>query len=203
MVIREHPNGVRVISLPCKLTELNGRSPEKTLRRGCDVAREVFGDTPWWLGEGTALGFAREGDFIGYDTDIDIHSCFHWDDFENIAFTTLRHEMESAGFSPCREMSYEGRITQLAYIDRNNNGVIFDYYFFWVSQSNLDVCSQYNEEGVQNMPFVFVRRVEPTITKYGFFPMIQPASAYLEYRYGQDWMTPIKSRHNPVREPLV
>lgn len=202
---RTFANGVRMSCLsPLKTPELCGYNPALTLRRGVDVLLASATETlTWWIAEGTALGFARDGGFIAWDTDVDVHIALDWSvDYlaclELIGFATIK----AAGFKPAREMRYQGRLTQLAFIDTANDGLIFDLLFFYGGV----IAGQfvhYSESGVQEMPAALVGSVCEQSFRHGRFNAPDPLEGYCAYRYGAEWRTPSRSRRNPCRKTIA
>jgi phosphorylcholine metabolism protein LicD len=79
---------------------------------------------PWWISAGTLLGFERNGNFIPYDTDIDIATIGETklelpSDFELIRTAT----------------DYHGRLHQQAYM-HNPTNIIFDVFHYYEHDEN-------------------------------------------------------------------
>lgn len=148
---------------------------EKALIAGIEAIKHL----PYWVSAGTALGFHRDGDFIGSDTDIDVE-ILDWNPEEPFTmpepFVLFRHQ------------DFEGKPIQRAYY---YGDTIFDVYFFY---SDGDMAVNHNQRSVMKIPLRFFEDRQEIETKYGniFFP--HPIEEYLEKRYGADWRTPSESK---------
>jgi hypothetical protein len=153
--------------------------PKTTL----DDGLRVLDGHPVWLSAGTLLGLYRDGDFIPYDTDIDIGYLGDWDDPpEAVDIAALLLEN---GFHHIRRMTYEDRVMQLAFVKRLT---IFDIYFFYKNKEE-GIAINYNDNGVMRKPLHLVDPCGKIVWRGTFYPSPAPVEEYLEYRY-KDWKTP-------------
>lgn len=131
---------------------------------------------PFWLSEGTALGFIRGGEFISHDDDVDIGM---WErDHEKLRKLVIP-DLSRLGFT-CTRVGLSTFYT----LQRGGEKVDIDIVgpeLYCVA--NLDSCRkllpylrEFNEITIKN------RRYKV------------PGTDYLEYLYGPDWTTPKKSK---------
>lgn len=131
---------------------------------------------PWWLGSGTALGFARENGFIPHDTDLDFEMVGEPD---SPVLEEVRRAFESKGFAQLRYMSF-----QRALIKR---GVIVDVYFWY--QRDLELLCD-TEWGRMRQPAHLFDNLLMWDFEGRKYPMPNPPEEYCRMRYGDDWRTP-------------
>jgi glycerol-3-phosphate cytidylyltransferase len=181
---------------PHLVEPLDGREPEITFERGVRLLEGLKAESPltWWIGVGTALGYAREGGFIRGDTDIDVRIALDFRD-QAAAMTRVREvveRFEAAGFRVIREMHWDRRPMQTAFTDTRNRGVVFDIYYFYTSYTDGHYVNV-NEIGYREKPAHFIDDLErdhwpahPDIPVY----LPSPLDDYNEWRWGPEWWTP-------------
>jgi len=132
----------------------------------------------FWLGEGTALGFTRDNDFISWDDDLDIGIYFKDKD----KFLNCIEDLKKFGF-------------RLGIIINNN------FYSFMRGGERIDIelignnlkcisCSKSNwdlEPCEKILPFLKFKKINIRGKVYNI-----PKEEYLEALYGKDWMIPKK-----------
>lgn len=129
----------------------------------------------YWLSAGTMLGIYRDGDFIDWDTDIDVET-----------FTPVDvGKFAEHGFHLIKVYTYGGHTYQQAF---SKDGILFDVYTFI---SKGDVIYNYNDFGLWEQP----RHLFEPLGKYEWkgieWNVPNDIEAYLEQRY-ITWQTPIK-----------
>lgn len=165
----------------------------------------------WWIGVGTALGFARENNFVAGDTDIDVRMGLDYKD-NRAAFdaaATLVQLFERHGFRLMRESHWDGRPMQTAFADLDNHEVIFDIYYFYAGISEGRYVNA-NENGYRRKPRHLIDN-----KRTRFWPgyasikinVPHPVEDYLEWRFGPEWRIPKKNSElgpidNRCIEPL-
>ncbi len=180
---------------------MRGRNPEKTLQRGSDILGNIqlpgIGKPTWWIGVGTALGFAREQGFIPHDTDIDIRVALDYRKLRRAhrAMAKIISTMEKHGFRLVREMYWEMRPMQSAFIDLLNNDIILDIYYFYSGLKDGHLVN-YNWEGFREKPERFINGLQSEV--WPGHPDIKvnvphPIAEYNEWRWGPEWQTPKKN----------
>lgn len=154
-----------------KLRELKNK--DNTLKIGCKHLQSYN----YFLSDGTALGFYRDGDFIDSDTDIDV-----------VVYANIEQQhILIPQFTLIRTMEWKKRPIQTAYIDTNN--VIFDIYYYYpdiIENKWTTLCGN----GMIALPRYNISLLN---TKYGPFPFPENIEEYLKLRYG-DWKTPKSSK---------
>jgi glycerol-3-phosphate cytidylyltransferase len=147
----------------------------------------------WWIGVGTALGFAREKDFVPGDTDIDVRIGLDYagNKVASERAGELTNLLEAHSFRLVRECYWDGLIMQTAFADELNNGLIVDLYYFHrglFEGAYLNV----NDASVRCKPEQFVidrrRTFWPGTDIVVYVP--HPVESYLEWRFGPEWKIP-------------
>ncbi len=187
---------------------VGGLEPEATLARGVRLLQGMSlpgcGRPTWWIGVGTALGFSRDGGFIAHDTDIDVRVA--------LDFRRPRRALASAaaivrgfrmeGFELVREMYWELRPMQTAFVDTRNNEIILDVYYFY-SGIKAGHFVNYNWEGFREKPARFVDGIRAC--PWPGHPEIsvnvpQPIEEYNAWRWGPDWRVPKRNSELTERD---
>jgi hypothetical protein len=161
---------------PLVVPPFDGRHPEVTLARGSTILEVLKRSRPltWWIGVGTALGYARERDFIPGDTDIDVRIALDFrDEAAAMAMAAkIVERFEANGFRLIREMYWDRRPMQTAFLDTRNDGVVFDIFYFYTSYT-ADCYVNFNDIGFREKPAYLVENLErshwpgyPDITVY-------------------------------------
>lgn len=179
--------------------DIKGRNAQTTLitlARATAILREPSrfrsGRTPlWWIGAGTALGFARDKGFIFGDSDIDIRIGleFRGNAQASKAVLAILNVFESAGFRLMCEVHWDGRPMQAALFDTRNRDVILDLYFFYSGVSEQSYVNA-TPLGYRRKPAHLLERLQPV--GWPGAPEIlvnvpTPIEPYLEWRYGPEW----------------
>lgn len=162
------------------------KEPEKLLKIGTDILKAS--GLKWWLSFGTALGFARDGDFIPEDSDIDCSILV-----ENQESIKLLKEEFLKHFRLLREVYDEnGKHYQICFIDEE--GFIFDLSLFYeyVDCLRSEIYS-YHEQGGWKDDLKLFETLGEIETPYGKFPVPNDIETYLTARYG-DWQTKSDSK---------
>lgn len=160
----------------------------------CDALESI--DVPYWLTDGTLLGFVREGDFIGHDNDIDLGVHIkHYKSAIDSAF-------KKAGFK--KKFQYGDMQSGKEYTYKRQ-GIKVDIFFFydedaitwhgaWLYQSGFFHSRWFRKFGLS----------KPSLIRYGYrsfeldkikirdrsFNIPKNPELYLEQKYGADWRTP-------------
>jgi choline-phosphate cytidylyltransferase len=181
---------------PLLVPPFDGRHPEITLARGSTILEVLKRSRPltWWIGVGTALGFARERDFIAGDTDIDVRIALDFRDGAAAMAMAAKvvDRFEANGFRLIREMYWDRRPMQTAFLDTRNDGVVFDIFYFYTSYT-ADCYVNFNDIGFREKPAHLIENLErshwpgyPDITVY----VPSPIEEYNLWRWGPEWRTP-------------
>ena len=181
---------------PLDVLPLDGRQAHVTLARGSSLLESMNATAPlkWWIGVGTALGYARERDFIPGDSDLDIRIALDFRD-ASAAMAVAEGVVErfhAEGFRIAREMYWDGRPMQTAFFDTQNEDVVFDIFYFYTSHAAGHYVN-FNDLGSRTKPARFIENLErsswpghPDITVY----LPSPIEEYNEWRWGPEWRIP-------------
>lgn len=141
-------------------------------------------NVPFWLSEGTALGFFREKDFIQWDDDVDIGVNYsHYNVFINDIFPSLKKR----GFR-LAEVKDNDRYVFFVLL-RGNEKVDIDFIRF---QEPFKGCMTYNygknpcgpiHKHLKSFSKITIKGKEYNLPKMG----------YITKLYGQTWKEPIKN----------
>jgi glycerol-3-phosphate cytidylyltransferase len=175
---------------------LDAGVPRVTLGRGVRILEAMrLGEAQeplvWWIGVGTALGFSRDGGFIAGDSDIDVRVAVDFMRAEQAR--TLMAQLVDAfhreGFKLIREVYWDRRPMQSAFVDPSNGNIIFDIYFFHSGLTDRRLVN-FNRANYREKPAHLIEnRVartwpgHPDITVY----VPHPVEEYNEWRFGPEW----------------
>lgn len=173
-----------------------------TLRRAARILNNpasfgAGGIPPWWIGVGTALGYAREQRLLDNDTDIDIRIGHAYrSNAEAFAFgLSIAKLFYSHRFVLMREVYFDGRPMQHAFIDLDNEGAILDIYYFYSGVSEGRYVNV-NAETLRRKPSYLVEnRRQVSWPGYANLKVNipSPIKEYLAWRFGPEWGIPKKS----------
>lgn len=148
----------------------------------------------WWIGQGTVLGLWRDGGFIKGDTDIDIRIGLDYrypqEARDYMAYVIGAFEQE--GFTLVREMYWDRRPTQTAFLDTLNNNLEFDIYYFYRNLTEGCYVS-FNDIGYREKPAHLIenrRRVGWPAHPDIVVNVPYPIESYIEWRFGPEWRVP-------------
>ncbi len=172
-----------------------------TLRRAARILNNpasfgAGGIPPWWIGVGTALGYAREQRLLDNDTDIDIRIGHAYrSNAEAFAFgLSIAKLFYSHRFVLMREVYFDGRPMQHAFIDLDNEGAILDIYYFYSGVSEGRYVNV-NTESMRRKPAHLVEN-RRSVTWPGYANLKvnipYPIKEYLAWRFGPEWGIPKK-----------
>lgn len=128
-----------------------------------------------FLAYGTMLGAAREHDFIEHDEDIDLGMS---EEYKTKLFSAL-FKLRNIGFEVCR---YDRR----GVISFMKEGEYIDIYIFRKGSEGVVECGQ------EIMPECFLNDLAPFEFLGKEYLAPREYVRYLEFWYGNNWMTPIK-----------
>ncbi len=194
-VVRRNRLHIRRVD-PARIPLLDGHDPEATLARGTVLLEAVTRrlGLKWWIGVGTALGYAREKGFIAGDKDIDVRVGLDFRDEEatRAVAAEVVGEFEAEGFRLIREMHWDRRPMQTAFMDSRNDDVVFDVFYFYTSYT-AGTYVNFNNVGSREKPARFIDDLErshwpgrPDITVY----LPSPIEEYNHWRWGPEWRIP-------------
>jgi len=155
----------------------------------CKENLELFADIlnkyklNFWLSEGTALGAIREGNFILHDDDVDIGMWYT--DFDRFR-TFILPELKLNGFT-CDEVIMNNTFVGLSRkgekIDIDFTGYDIECMSCKTSNANCVNCNIVIDklDNMKNITFLGKQ-------------YLCPDTDYLEYLYGPNWKTPIRSK---------
>ena len=159
------------------LEPLKGKNCKLVLDLGCRILDDL--GLNYWLAAGTALGIHRDKGFIEYDTDIDVE-VLNLPDRDKLVT-----DFQSAGFRLIRELIYNNRSQQLAFVHPAEN-IVFDIYFY---TERGDKLINYNDAGILILPKKFIENNVKQATAIGEYFLPSPIGDYLNFRY-KGWRTP-------------
>lgn len=128
-----------------------------------------------FLAYGTMLGAAREHDFISHDEDIDLGMS---KEHQNKLFASL-FKLRNLGFEVCR---YDRR----GLISFMKDGEYIDIYIYTKEKEGVVGCGQ------EVMPECFLTNLAPFEFLGKEYLAPREYVKYLEYWYGDNWMTPVR-----------
>jgi hypothetical protein len=172
-------------------------NPKDTLMTGLEVLNKL--GLKHWVSAGTLLGLHRDGGFIADDTDIDIgvHSTTN-NDFGPCGEAIARAFPKR--FRLLRTISFFGRVMQLAFVDSEQDDVIFDLYFYYerFPVKGVDVATELvnvnSATPILKKPKALVEDIEMWESPIGVVPAPKDRDAYCEWRYGAEWRTPAQKK---------
>lgn len=143
----------------------------------------------YYVSEGTALGFYREGGFIKHDDDIDVAIPVERELDENLLIKLFVNDL---GMQIGRKLTYWGKLQQLACYDADN--VLFDMCFYWKDKRDDYVwrapeCKRPYRLNIKYFgePFIFDFHGRA-------YPLFCHTEEWLRYRYGDNWRIPETSK---------
>ncbi len=139
----------------------------------------------WHVSGGTALGIARNGDFIPWDWDVGV--AVKREDFMNI-WADLITELQNKGFE----------ITLVRTVTENRNEKILMTKFGQEYEIlSWALLGDYRVRKIHRRPSRFFDKVEYRNLRGFDYPLPSPLEDYLEEVYG-DWRTPIRTSKRSV-----
>lgn len=151
----------------------------------------------FWLDYGTLLGYYREHDFIKHDFDLDTSAWFEDHD-------RIKEALEKAGFERVRHYYLKFRDgLEECYKHRDYATTIDVFYYF--NEGNKSYCFSFSPMVSMTKKY-HLNRVQKSKARKWTFPKVTPVlakfkgvsvyvpentGAYLEYTYGETFMTPI------------
>ena len=137
--------------------------------------------TPYWLTDGTLLGYYRENNLLSHDTDTDIGIMFQ--DFRP---TTLRR-MQEAGFEIYHTFGYPENSFE---ISLTRKGIKTDLFFFYPRGDKVYHCAFF--KGQQRIDYEYDRFDLQDIDFLGHrFSAPTNILRYVTTKYGPGWQTPV------------
>jgi cytidyltransferase-like protein len=147
----------------------------------------------WWLDGGTCLGFARDGDFIEWDADVDLGigpgQLGAWDQ--------LVEAFLAAGFTVYKKWEHDGQKTELSFFYNKIKLDLFFYFekddVYWWGAYSPDELGRFGEY-MRFVPRTLPKELfaEPKEVMFRgkrcFVP--NPVEEYLARQYGKNWRTP-------------
>lgn len=174
-------------NIPFSLLDPLPKSAEKVMDVCCrQLERKGI---VYYVFEGTALGFYREGGFIKHDDDIDVAIPVERELDEGLLIKLF---VDDLGMHIGRKLTYRGKLQQLACYDDDN--VLFDMCFFWKDERDGYVyrCPECNRPYRLNKKYFG----PPFIFKFHgrAYPLFDHTEEWLQYRYGDTWRIPETSK---------
>jgi len=136
---------------------------------------------PYWLQDGTLLGYVREKDFIGHDLDTDIGIMFS--DFSPEVLAAIK----SNGFEIKHTFGYPQNSFEISLLRFN---IKTDIFFFYKQDAFLYHCAFKNNKRIDYRYTPFNTK-EITFLDHNFFVPVNEME-YVITKYGTNWKTPIK-----------
>jgi glycerol-3-phosphate cytidylyltransferase len=140
-------------------------------------------NTPYWLTDGTLLGYYRDRDIISHDTDTDIGMMF-----KDFTPSTLR-KIQQAGFEIYHVFGYPEDSFEISLIRR---GVKTDLFFFYDRGKDKIYHSAF-VKGTQRIDYEYkkikLQDIDFLNTK---FSAPKDILSYVTTKYGKEWRTPVK-----------
>jgi hypothetical protein len=176
---------------PFSIEPLKGKYPQFTQDRGCTVLKAL--NIKYWVTSGNLLGMYRDNKFIEHDTDIDVAVHFDWEEsskYDNAV--NLIQLMNKNGFQLVLSVVLKNRPMQLAFVDKLNQNIIFDIYFYYTGLEK-GYGLNYNMEG-------FIKKPEKFLHLGSFswngmkYPIPGHIKEFMEWRFGKSWKTPTKKK---------
>jgi len=149
-----------------------------------DIAKEL--EITYCLGQGTCLGFYRDGDFIKGDNDIDIEICV-----DKVKLKTLFNRLLEMGYEDEDGIAYCNIISDKDY-ELNQH--------FKKEFSMLDILFKF--DGYRKK---FHKKFQTIEFEGRTFNLPSPVEEYLELEFGKDWNKPkdLKSRGMKSLHPYI
>jgi len=138
-------------------------------------------DVKHWVNWGTLLGLYRDGDFIIWDTDIDV-TC-HWKDRDTIINKVEPRLRELGCFIPKEEVCFpEDRwyIRDKEKIELNLVKPVGNMYVYSPERSQLGCPKEF----IDTLDFITIKGFQ--------IPIPSHTEEYLKKSYGETWKTPLK-----------
>lgn len=163
---------IKVVNGHFKIEPLRGKNYDITWNKALSLVNSL--DIPFFIDAGTLLGMHRDGKFIDHDTDIDI------------SFTSTNNSLAldrlfiNNGFTFARSCTYDGRASQLAYVDPLTN-IIVDFAFFTKDGDNY---IRPNEHGVSVVPAALLDNLHQVLASPTYYTPY-PVEDYLSLVYGK------------------
>lgn len=181
-------------NIPFSLLNPLPKSAEKVMDACCRKL-EMKG-IAYYVYDGTALGFYREGGFIKHDDDIDIAIPVERELDEKLLIKLF---VDDLGMHIGRKLTYRGRLQQLACYDDDH--VLFDMCFFWKSERDDYVWRAPESKRPYRLnkkffgpPFIFSFHGRD-------YPLFNHTEEWLQYRYGDNWRIPERSKGDWREDP--
>ena len=164
------------IGIAYNKNELKKLNKLKIFRENLEIFDRVMKKNKifYWVGEGTALGFIRDGDFIKNDSDVDVGIYYK----DKLKFCKSMYELFREGFDIMRHLP-NTIIRKGFYID-------IDF-----TEKNIPAMA-YNWPKISNN---FIDYIEPfrKVKIHGIEYNV-PSQKYIEYLYGTDWDKPLDNK---------
>jgi hypothetical protein len=137
------------------------------------------GNFPYWLTDGTLLGFHRENGFISHDSDIDLGMPI------GAYSDSLITEMERQGFILMRQL---GAIEKGLELTFQKNGINLDIFFFY-NETGLIFHSAWMR-GLELRYYYRPFKLKTSSFKGLGVSVPENTEDYIVQKYGADWRTP-------------
>jgi hypothetical protein len=154
------------------------------------ILRDIldFYSTDWFLTDGTLLGYYREGDFIGHDTDTDIG--IFMNTFNKKCIYDIVKEFKIEHIFGMPESSLEIALRRL--------GVKTDLFFFYEKDDLVyhSAFMNFSAAGYTRLDFPYKKFGTKWISwKDNTFKVPQNELDFITTKYGDNWETPEKNWH--------
>lgn len=138
-----------------------------------------------WLTDGTLLGYYRENQLLGHDTDIDM-GCYISEYTDQIIHKFNENGWRFEHMFGCRAEGLE--------LTFSRKGVSLDLFFFYEEDDKYWHGAWRGTDNKENLIKYYYSRFNLVETEFGgnIFDIPENPEKYIITKYGKDWRTPVK-----------